>query len=295
MFPNLRLLVVAVLAAIAGISCGLALFATFRVNHEPLMRFSEGGAPLQLAFDNRPALPEAASPIPARLPLDAGGKIASAPLLIPAPPAVEETPAGDGPVPAPQQGSETSGSDAAGEPTIASATPAAASGRAAEDNKPSQGEPEAVAITEPTEPASNGTAASAISEPVVEKNGPSAADDQQTPAKPSKALEIKEESKAVKTPVKAARTAAPVRRPAKLVRRRVPAAVTAQPADQFVQPTYQQPAQTSYQAYQWTDPSAQPRPTVRRATVKRHQAVKKPSPAAQSNLAGATAGVTGPE
>ena len=41
MFPNVRLMVVAILAAIAGISCGLGLFATFRVNHEPLARLAE--------------------------------------------------------------------------------------------------------------------------------------------------------------------------------------------------------------------------------------------------------------
>src|SRR5215471_12546451 len=53
MFPNVRLMVVAILAAIAGISCGLGLFATFRVNHEPLARLAEGSPPLQLALNNR--------------------------------------------------------------------------------------------------------------------------------------------------------------------------------------------------------------------------------------------------
>ena len=53
MFPNVRLMIVAILAAIAGIGSGLGLFATFRVNHEPLARFAEGSSPLQLAFDNR--------------------------------------------------------------------------------------------------------------------------------------------------------------------------------------------------------------------------------------------------
>ena len=45
MFPNVRLMVVAILAAITGISCGLGLFATFRVNHEPLARLAEGSPP----------------------------------------------------------------------------------------------------------------------------------------------------------------------------------------------------------------------------------------------------------
>jgi len=51
MFPNIRLMIVTVLAAILGIGCGLGLFATFRVNHEPLARLSDGGAPLQLAWE----------------------------------------------------------------------------------------------------------------------------------------------------------------------------------------------------------------------------------------------------
>ena len=75
MFLNVRLLVVAVLAAIAGITCGLGLFATFRVNHEPLARFSEGGPPLQLAFDNLAPGPDAALPMPARYPLNVGMRI----------------------------------------------------------------------------------------------------------------------------------------------------------------------------------------------------------------------------
>src|SRR5438874_3299273 len=94
MFPNVRLLVVAVLAAIAGIACGLGLFATFRVNHEPLARFAEGGPPLQLAFDklapNLAAMPDTAAPVAARYPLDGAAKPISAPVLIPPPNAVPD-------------------------------------------------------------------------------------------------------------------------------------------------------------------------------------------------------------
>ena len=290
MLPNIRLLIVAVLAAIAGISCGLGLFATFRVNHEPLVRFSEGGPPLQLAFDNRMAGPEAAAPIAARLPLDSVGRAISAPVLIPAPPAIEESQAGASAI-APQSDTDAAGSaDAAGEAAIASATPAGTSERTAQDNDPIQDEAEAAAASEPkaVDPASNSAIASAAYEPAVEENVRSAADDPQTTVKPSKARE----NETVTTPVKGARTAVPVRRAARVVRRRAPATVTAQPADQYAQANYQQSAQTAYQAYQWTDPNAQ---AVRRVVIKRHRAVKKPVPAAQSNLAGATAGVGGPQ
>jgi hypothetical protein len=284
MLPNIRLLVVAVLAAIAGISCGLGLFATFRVNHEPLVRFSEGGPPLQLAFDNRTAAPEAAAPIAARLPLDSVGRAISAPVLIPPPPSVEESQAGGGPI-APQQDG-----DAAASADAASATPVNASERAAQDSDPIQGEAEATAASEPKaiDVASNNPVAAAADEPAVEKNAHSITDDQQTPVTPSTARE----NKTVKTPIKAARAAAPVRRAAKVVRRRAPATVAAQPANQYAQANYQQSAQTTYQAYQWTDPNAQ---AVRRVVVKRHRVVKKPAPAAQSNLAGATAGAGGPQ
>jgi hypothetical protein len=50
MFPNIRLTIVALLASVVGISCGLALFAAFRVNREPFVHSASGGAPLQLAF-----------------------------------------------------------------------------------------------------------------------------------------------------------------------------------------------------------------------------------------------------
>ena len=72
MFPNVRLMVVAILAAITGISCGLGLFAAFRVNHEPLARLAEGSPPLQLALNNRSLGSEAGAPLgrdyPARMP-----------------------------------------------------------------------------------------------------------------------------------------------------------------------------------------------------------------------------------
>ena len=98
MFPNVRLLVVAVLAAIAGITCGLGLFATFRVNHEPLARFSEGGPPLQLAFDNLAPMPDTAAPVAARYPLNGAAKPLSAAVLIPPPnPAPDPAEAGSAP------------------------------------------------------------------------------------------------------------------------------------------------------------------------------------------------------
>jgi len=60
MFPNVRLLIAAVVASVVALSCGFGLFATFRVNHEPLSRLAAGAAPLQLAAGN--PMPPAAMP-----------------------------------------------------------------------------------------------------------------------------------------------------------------------------------------------------------------------------------------
>ena len=63
MFPNVRLLIAAVVASVVALSCGFAMFATFRVNHEPLSRLASGAAPLQLAAGN--PIPSVAMPAPA--------------------------------------------------------------------------------------------------------------------------------------------------------------------------------------------------------------------------------------
>jgi hypothetical protein len=89
MFPNIRLMIVTVLAAILGIGCGLGLFATFRVNHEPLAlgRLSNGGVPLQLAWEKaEPAPKPKPSPWGVGYPVNGEAKSIAAPVL-PAQPA----------------------------------------------------------------------------------------------------------------------------------------------------------------------------------------------------------------
>jgi hypothetical protein len=63
MFPNVRLLIAAVVASVVALSCGFAVFAVFRVNHEPLSRLAAGASPLQLAAGS--PMPPAAIPAPA--------------------------------------------------------------------------------------------------------------------------------------------------------------------------------------------------------------------------------------
>ena len=48
MFPDIRLLIVAVVASVVALSCGFGLFAALRVNHEPLARQQTDTAPLHL-------------------------------------------------------------------------------------------------------------------------------------------------------------------------------------------------------------------------------------------------------
>ena len=59
MFPNVRLMIVAVFASIMGISSALGLFAEFRVSHDLFVRESSGNTPLQLGANE--AAPAAAT------------------------------------------------------------------------------------------------------------------------------------------------------------------------------------------------------------------------------------------
>jgi hypothetical protein len=52
MFPNVRLMIVAIMASILGMSCGLGVFAVFRVNHDPFVRLPSATPPLQFAFSS---------------------------------------------------------------------------------------------------------------------------------------------------------------------------------------------------------------------------------------------------
>jgi hypothetical protein len=52
MFPNVRLLLAAMFASVIALSCGFAVLAAFRVDHEPLAGIRPAAAPLQLLADN---------------------------------------------------------------------------------------------------------------------------------------------------------------------------------------------------------------------------------------------------
>ena len=52
MFPNVRLMIAAMLASVVALVCGFGMFAVFRVSHEPLARSPAAAASLRLVADN---------------------------------------------------------------------------------------------------------------------------------------------------------------------------------------------------------------------------------------------------
>jgi hypothetical protein len=319
MFPNVRLIVVAILAAIAGIGCGLGLFATFRVNHEPLARLAEGSPPMQLAFDNRALVSDARAGIELRLPVTGVAKIMTVPVIVPTPePAIEEQAAADSPVAVQtasveqaDAGIEAADRSSTASPAVAVQTELSAVNPEAADavsTQPSGMNPKAVdAIPIPQEVVATAQDQAAAAPPAAPPNGEqtaaisAAAPDQEPAATPTKAAETK-----VAKP-KARASVAPARRAIKTVRPRRPVAtVAAQSAYPYSQPTYSQPVYSqqiySQPSYTWIDGAAQAAQPVKRVQIQRSRTAKpakqaKPAaqaaPVAQSTPSASTAGLNG--
>jgi hypothetical protein len=299
MFLNIRLMVVAILAAIAGIGSGLGLFATFRVNHEPLARLAEGSPPLQLAFDSLALGSDARMPLEARLPVSGAVKPISVPVVIPTPSlpsAVTLDPA------TPSPAAERAGADSAitGDSGVQQATANAgavdhtnaANLAVAVPAEQSSVTPEALAPTVPTQQETVAAAqdqrpaASAAPAPIAELTAAidAAAENQQPAAKPA----ISADSNAAKPAAKTSRPAARARRASKTLRaRRIAATVATQPVYQYSLPAYAQPT------YTWIDGTAQASQSVKRLQIRRHRTAKKAAPAAPSHPAATTAGLGG--
>jgi hypothetical protein len=281
MFPNVRLMVVAILATIAGIGSGLGLFATFRVNHEPLARLAEGGPSLQLAVDNPARGSEARAPLDARLPVNSAAKIISVPVIVPtASPAqadqaidadsgsIQQVVAGPG---AMDQSDNTA--------SLAVSIPAEQSEVTPEAIAPSRRQTAAAAQDQQP-------AVSAATPPTGEQMAAinAAAENQQPGAKSEKSAE----NKAAKPTVRAARPAAQVRRVSRTVRARRTVTIATQRAYQYSQPIYY-----SRPTYAWTDGAAQASQPVKRVQIKRHRTAKTAAaPAASSSPSSATAGLS---
>jgi hypothetical protein len=279
MFLNVRLMIVAILAAIAGISCGLGLFATFRVNHEPLARLAEGSPPMQLAFDHLALGPDARAGMEVPLPVTSGARTISLPVIVPSPePAspeqagadstattvatelagVEQTDAGaqasdqsntanpavaaqtDSPGVSPEAAAvEPSAQSNAANPAIALQSEPSSVASEAADAAPNQ--PDVIATAQDQTPAASAAAASTGQQTAALST---AALDKEPAAKPAKAAAFKpSEVKTAKPKARASHPAAPARRATKVVRaRRIVTTVAAQSAYPYSQLTYSQPA-----------------------------------------------------
>jgi hypothetical protein len=321
MFPNVRLMVVAILAAIAGIGCGLGLFATFRVNHEPLARLAEGGPPMQLAFVDLGHGSDARPGLEVRLPVTGIAKIVSVPLIVPPPePAAAEQAGVDSAIAAESAGVEQP--DAGAETTNQSKT---ASLAVAVQIEPSNLNPEAADAA----PSQHPEASDATPSPqeVIAKaqdrapaaptaSAATASTDEQTAAVRTAALEQEPavkpaaaaETKAAKPKARTSHPAASARRVIKTARARRPVAtVAAQSAYPYSQPTYTQSAyaQSAYAqqtyaqptysqpTYTWINGAAQAAQPVTRVQIKRHRAVQQAAPVVPSNPSATTAGLNG--
>jgi hypothetical protein len=128
MFPNIRLMVAAVIASVVALSCGFGVFAAFRVNHEPLSRLQAGEPQFVVDRAVTPAVLSAAAQIgsglqsseqPAAEPI---ADIAVSPATEPEQPvATQQSPSQNASAPIPQSPAGGTDQIAAGAPTVDSA------------------------------------------------------------------------------------------------------------------------------------------------------------------------------
>jgi hypothetical protein len=317
MFPNARLMAVAILAAIAGIGCGLGLFATFRVNHEPLSRLAEGSPPLQLGLDNLALGSDARAPLEVRLQFGTAAKMISVPVIVPPPETAEQTEADaalapdstvQNPTPDPvvqesaadsalTESADADAADQSNTVTVAvAAVPAEASSAAPEPAATAPAQQESVA---PAQDQQSG-------EPTATPQGPVQTAVINTDGQQPKTKGTKSEARKTEKPARASRPAQ-ARRPIKVVRARRPAVIAAAQATyQYPQPTYSQSAyaqqayaQSAYAqpaysqpTYTWADGTVQASQPVRRVVVARRRPLQNAAPAVQSNPAAATPGLS---
>jgi hypothetical protein len=301
MFPNVRLMIVAVLASIMGISCALGLFAEFRVSHDSFLRESNAGGPLQLSTGAPPAtLMNAAATFGVRFaaepsPPVVDGTVSSqafdravavetpratpSPMAEPEPTAVPASPSVSASAPAPKIAT-------APQPATSSATADSARGAAdpaASGSIPSQSA--APGIQQNREPkAADNTATE--TKPAETKPADNPAD--RTPAVPLSAQEAapaqtKSTTESQRAPERAA--AAAVRRHTTvrhrpLIARRAPRTRAVAPARSF---TATQPL------YQWTQPGQSAQPVRRRPVARRIRPIPKPAQNPQAAVSNTSA------
>ena len=146
MFPNVRLMIAAIITSIVALSCGFGVFAAFRVNHEPLVRLPPVTAPLQLIAGNAASfVVVAAEPFDRRFQTSPPRRAAR-----PTEPPTPQRDDGDGVAAAPGPSAAVPERGAAEAEKTAAAEPEPAPAVAAFS---SQETPAAAAIESPTDPA----------------------------------------------------------------------------------------------------------------------------------------------
>jgi hypothetical protein len=90
MFPNVRMMVVATLASIVAVICGMGVLAAIGINHEPFTRLPGDRPPLQIVFDHTVPGGKAVEPFGVRFQVGAQPNAddeaaKSAPVAVPAP------------------------------------------------------------------------------------------------------------------------------------------------------------------------------------------------------------------
>jgi hypothetical protein len=105
MFPNVRLMIVAISASLLAIACAMTLFmglfAAFSVAHEPLSGFAAAKPPLQIAYADEISAPVAdgkPAPFGVRFQLNAP-QIPNGPVIVPVPAAIERVSPAEPPAP----------------------------------------------------------------------------------------------------------------------------------------------------------------------------------------------------
>ena len=286
MFPNLRLMVVAVLASILGISCALGLFAEFRVSHDSFLRESNAGTPLQLGSSDAAPLGRVvntAAPFEFRFqapPPSAAVEARSSPET-PDRTAVVQTP--------PPANAPTPESKPAANPAAAANTPAPAMNPAAAANAPATAS-DVTAEPVPTPASSDhatGTPSPAATGSIAAQNDQSEApQDGQQNAKPSAEDDLAARTPAISSPDESAPkskiapaslpAAAPEKRRRMMLRHRPIIVRRIQRTRPAVAPV--QGFTTLQPAFQWTVPAGtqSPQPARRHVIVRRIRPVRKP-------------------
>lgn len=289
MFPNVRVVIAALLATIVGISCGLGVLAALRINHPPFTRLQSVDAPLQLAFGA--ALPVAMTE---GMPASFGARfVLNAPQLVERAIAV--------PPSAPPPAATAAGADAVGRPQAPLDSPPQPDSAAPQDGGGNIAAVSALDRPEPMELAAPDSTPAIVEAPPAEPAP--AAELKSTAVEPAPFATVAPDNEQAAKPTPSPVTAAPAteKQAPKVVRRRLVsthrprkpqiAAAAAPFANQnFGSPIGQFQLQGSAQEMpQATSQAQQP---AKHAVAKRHRPVKKAAartPSANQTASGNTA------